>query len=139
MALLAPVPIHEFAVSLWPLCWNCLSRSFKPPLRTLPAAPPARRPPNPPLSRSPRPPPLLSAPALVVPPPDGVPGLAGWADGCPPVKLLTALKASRPRIAIVMGDMPPLLALLGVRCPRGPFCIPLRTSSKPIFLISHRN
>src|SRR5215468_4387735 len=36
---------------------------------------------------------------------------------------------------MVIGDMPPLLlpgVPAGIRCPRGPFCIPLRTSTKPI-------
>jgi hypothetical protein len=33
---------------------------------------------------------------------------------------------------MVIGDMPPLLLLDGWRCPRGPFCIPLRTSIRPI-------
>jgi hypothetical protein len=33
----------------------------------------------------------------------------------------------------VMGDMPPPPLLAGPRCPRGPFCIPLRTSSRPMF------
>src|ERR1700733_12534491 len=37
-------------------------------------------------------------------------------------------------MAIIIGDMPPpLLAVEGARGPRGPFCIPLRTSIKPIF------
>src|SRR5262244_3725953 len=36
-------------------------------------------------------------------------------------------------IAIVIGDMPPLLLAFGVLSPRGPFCIPLRMSSSPIF------
>jgi hypothetical protein len=38
-------------------------------------------------------------------------------------------------MAIIIGDMPPLLPLLveGARGPRGPFCIPLRTSINPIF------
>jgi hypothetical protein len=35
-----------------------------------------------------------------------------------------------------MGDMPPLL-LLGPRCPRGPFCIPLRTSIRPMSVSCH--
>ena len=33
-------------MSPWPFCWNCLSRSFKPPLNTLPPALPASRPPT---------------------------------------------------------------------------------------------
>ncbi len=35
---------------------------------------------------------------------------------------------------MVIGDIPPLLWLwsLGSLGPRGPFCMPLRTSSKPI-------
>jgi hypothetical protein len=41
ICLLGPLPIHELAASVWPLCWNCLRRSPSPPLRTLPAAPPA--------------------------------------------------------------------------------------------------
>src|ERR1700727_1454927 len=45
----------------------------------------------------------------------------------------SALKASNPRIAMVSGDMPLLLpGALGVLGPRGPFCMPLSTSSKPI-------
>src|SRR5450759_2257622 len=44
---------------------------------------------------------------------------------------LTAFQASSARIAMVIGDMPLLLAL-GSRGPRGPFCIPLSTSSKPM-------
>src|SRR5262245_30517420 len=56
-----PRPTHDCATSPCPLCWNCLSRSFKPPRTTLPAAPPANRPPNPLLlSRSPSPPALVS-------------------------------------------------------------------------------
>ena len=48
--------------------WNCLSRSFKPVLNTLPAAPPANRPPNPLLlSRSPSPPALVSPDAVDAP------------------------------------------------------------------------
>jgi hypothetical protein len=36
--------------------------------------------------------------------------------------------------AIVTGDMPPPLPLVeGPLEPRGPFCMPLRTSIKPIF------
>jgi hypothetical protein len=31
-----------------------------------------------------------------------------------------------------IGDIPPPLSWLGVEGPRGPFCMPLRTSSKPI-------
>jgi len=49
------------------------------------------------------------------------------------VKCLNAFHASNPRIAMVIGDMPPPeLCSLGVEGPRGPFCMPLRTSSKPI-------
>ncbi|HEY2244656.1 MAG TPA: hypothetical protein VGH47_10625 [Xanthobacteraceae bacterium] len=47
------------------------------------------------------------------------------------MKRLMALYASKPNNAIVIGDMVPLEAL-AVRCPRGPFCIPLSTSSKPM-------
>jgi hypothetical protein len=50
---------------------------------------------------------------------------------------LSALKASRPSNAIMIGDMPPPLELVlagaGVRAPRGPFCMPLRTSISPMF------
>jgi hypothetical protein len=45
------------------------------------------------------------------------------------------LKASNARIAMVIGDIPLVLLLpgaLGVLGPRGPFCMPLSTSSKPI-------
>jgi hypothetical protein len=62
MVLLAPGPTHDSATSPLPFCWNCLSRSFKPPLKTLPPAPPASRPPNPPLSKSSSPPPVSPAP-----------------------------------------------------------------------------
>ena len=38
-------------------------------------------------------------------------------------------------MAIAIGDvLLPVPVGAGVRCPRGPFCIPLRTSSKPIFI-----
>jgi hypothetical protein len=33
---------------------------------------------------------------------------------------------------MVIGDIPPLDAVLDVEGPRGPFCIPFSTSSKPI-------
>src|SRR5262245_39100567 len=66
MDLLAPEPIHDFATSPWPFCWNCLSRSFKPPLTTLPAAPPPSNPPSPPLSKSSSPPPVASGLCLSV-------------------------------------------------------------------------
>src|SRR6266446_7874991 len=35
---------------------------------------------------------------------------------------------------MVIGDIPPLLWAVGLLGPRGPCCIPLRTSSKPIVL-----
>ena len=39
--------------------------------------------------------------------------------------------------AIVMGDIPPLSSFApGVLGPRGPFCIPLSTSSKPMIVSS---
>src|SRR5205823_4924093 len=39
---------------------------------------------------------------------------------------------------MVIGDMPP--PLVGSRCPRGPFCIPFRTSSKPMVVsIGHQH
>src|SRR5215211_6893438 len=106
----------------------------------LPAAPPASRPPNPPFIRSLRPP----------PPPPGSPALTvfgvgsggavfGAAPGWLPPKCLTAFQASNARIAIVIGDMPPLSVwepgLLG---PRGPCCMPLRTSSRPMVLLLAR-
>ena len=57
----------------------------------------------------------------------------GAAPGWLPPKCLTAFQASSARIAMVIGDMPPpsdcALGLLG---PRGPFCMPLSTSSKPM-------
>ena len=49
------------------------------------------------------------------------------------VVLVTVKSADTARIAIVIGDMPPLFAL-GSLGPRGPFCMPLRTSSKPMEL-----
>src|SRR5262245_18886999 len=81
MDLLASEPIHDFATSPWPFCWNCLSRSFKPPLTTLPAAPPPSNPPSPPLSKSSSPPPVASGLCLSV----LLPALA-----CLPVKALMA-------------------------------------------------
>src|ERR1700691_859613 len=57
ICLFGPGLTHELAVSPWPFCCNCLSRSPRPPLMTLPAAPPASSPPNPPGIRLPRPPP----------------------------------------------------------------------------------
>src|SRR6202035_4671034 len=131
IVLFGPLPTHELTVSPWPFCCNCLSRSPSPPEITLPAAPPASRPPNPPFSTSPRPPPI-PPPALL---PDEGAG-AGLAPGWLPLKCLTAFQASSPRIAMVIGDMPPPLCPLEVPAPRGPFCIPLSTSSKPIVLSS---
>src|SRR6185369_731759 len=101
---------HELATSPWPFCWNCLSRSPSPPLITLPAAPPASRPPKPPLRRSPRPPPP-DGPAFAVLPGDG--GGAGLAPAWLPLRCLIAFQASSPRIAMVIGDIPPLLCALG--------------------------
>src|SRR5213075_1923128 len=81
----------------------------------LPAAPPASRPPNPPFIKSLRPP--------------------GWL----PPKCLTAFQASNARIAIVIGDMPPPSVWEpGVLGPRGPCCMPLRTSSRPIVFLLAR-
>jgi hypothetical protein len=46
-------------------------------------------------------------------------------------------QASSARIAMVMGDIPlPLDCVLGVLGPRGPFCMPLSTSSKPMVVSS---
>jgi hypothetical protein len=46
---------------------------------------------------------------------------------------LTAFHASSARIAIVIGDIPPLSEpVLGLEGPRGPFCMPFNTSSKPM-------
>ena len=56
----------------------------------------------------------------------------GVAPGWLAVRCLKAFQASRPRIAMVMGDIPPLDSELGVLGPRGPCCMPLMTSSKPI-------
>ena len=62
-------------------------------------------------------------------------GAAGAALGwsLPAVRCLTAFQASRPRIAIVIGDIP-LDCAFGSLGPRGPFCMPLSTSSKPMVL-----
>src|SRR6185437_14067144 len=108
----------------WPLCCNCFRISPSPPLITLPAAPPASSPPRLPFRMSPSPPPLVAPPAG-----EG----AGAAPGWPAVRCLTAFQASRPRIAMVIGDIP-LDCALGLLGPRGPFCMPLRTSSKPMVL-----
>jgi hypothetical protein len=68
----------------------------------------------------------------------GVGAGAGEGGGVAPgrlvVKCLTAFQASRPRIAMVIGDIPPLDGELGVLSlePRGPRCMPLMTSSKPM-------
>src|ERR1700685_1939138 len=128
IVLFGPLPTHVLAVSPWPFCCNCLSRSPSPPEITLPAAPPASRPPSGPFSTSPRPPPIPPPP---VPPPGEGAG-CGAALGGPALKCLIAFQASRPRIAMVIGDMPPPDCALGVLGPRGPFCMPLSTSSKPI-------
>src|SRR4051812_5605070 len=101
----------------------------------LPAAPPASRPPRPPLRRSLRPPPSWPPPGrLAVTLPGGFGGADGAAPGWLPPKCLTAFQARSARIAIVIGDIPPPLSdcPLGVLGPRGPFCMPLSTSSKPI-------
>ena len=121
--IFGPGLTHELAVSPWPFCWNCLSRSPSPPLITLPAAPPASRPPNPPGMRPPRPPspPPPAGPAFAVVVPDdgvGAGAGAGVAPGWLPVRCLTALKASNARIAMVIGDIPLLLLLLPVRLER---------------------
>ena len=48
------------------------------------------------------------------------------------------LRLPSARIAIVIGDMPPPLSdgAVGVLGPRGPFCMPLSTSSKPMVVSS---
>ena len=64
----------------------------------------------------------------------------GAAPGWLPPKCLTAFQASSARIAIVIGDIPLLsLGSLGALGPRGPFCMPLSTSSKPIVVSSSHN
>ena len=98
----------------------------------LPAAPPASRPPNPPFMRSLRPPPPGS-PALTVFGVGNGGAVFGAAPGWLPPKCLTAFQASSARIAIVIGDMPPV-SVLGLLGPRGPCCMPLSTSSKPMVL-----
>ena len=64
----------------------------------------------------------------------GADGADGASPGWLPPKCLTAFQASSARIAMVIGDIPPPLSdcALGVLGPRGPFCMPLSTSSKPI-------
>ncbi len=53
----------------------------------------------------------------------------------PPCTCLKAFQASRPSSAMVIGDIPPEdVRELGVLGPRGPFCMPLRTSSRPMAL-----
>ena len=75
--------------------------------------------------------------------PPGIPAFtwpgAGAGAGCGadpvwlPVKCLMPFQASSARIAMVIGDMPPPSDCeLGVLGPRGPFCMPFSTSSKPI-------
>src|SRR3984957_12363781 len=99
---------------------------------TLPAAPPANRPPSPPGIMLARLPPI---PPPVAPPLEGAgAGVGAALDWLPLVRCLTALKASSPRIAMVIGDIPPPDCALGLLGPRGPFCMPLSTSSKPIVL-----
>src|SRR5882724_3961196 len=136
ICLFGPLLTHELAVSPWPFCWNWLSRSPRPPLSTLPAAPPASRPPRPPLRMSLRPPPPPGRLAVTLPGSfGGAEGADGAAPGWLPPKCLTAFQASSARIAMVIGDIPLLLLLepsdgvLGALGPRGPFCMPLSTSS----------
>src|ERR1700748_999020 len=92
ICLFGPGLTQELAVSPWPFCWNCLSRSPSPPLNTLPAAPPASTPPL----RPPRPP----SPPPPCPPPSAPPSRPGTEDGVgagadgeaeEPVTCLTAL------------------------------------------------
>src|ERR1700733_7870704 len=84
IALFGPLLTHLLAVSPWPFCCNCLSKSPSPPEITLPAAQPASRPPNPPFTTSlkpPAPPPPGALPA----PGEGCgagPGLAGLLLKC---------------------------------------------------------
>ncbi len=105
----------------------------------LPAAPPASSPPNPPLSMSLMPAPRCAAGQAGI----TLPGVgAGAGAGAEPVwlplKCLMPFQASSARIAIVIGDIPPPLSdcALGVLGPRGPFCMPLSTSSKPMVVSS---
>ena len=51
------------------------------------------------------------------------------------VKCLTAFQASNAMMAMVIGDMPPLDCELGLEEPRGPCCMPLSTSSKPMLTL----
>jgi hypothetical protein len=54
-----------------------------------------------------------------------------------PLKCLMPFQASSARIAMVKGDIPPPLdCSLGRLGPRGPFCMPLSTSSKPMVVSS---
>jgi hypothetical protein len=66
--------------------------------------------------------------------------VGGVAPGELAVMCLKAFQAIRPRSAIVIGDIPPLDCELGVLDPRGPCCIPLMTSSKPMIrlLLPHK-
>src|SRR6185437_6562165 len=86
-------------------------------------------PPSGPFSTSPSPPPSPPPPAGTC---AGAEADGGLAPGLLAVKCLKVFQASRPRIAMVIGDMPPEDCELGVLEPRGPCCMPLMTSSKPI-------
>src|ERR1700704_3357634 len=121
ICLLGPLLTHELAASPWPFCWNWFSRS-----------------PRPPLSTSLRPPPPGRLAVTLPGNFGGAEGDDGAAPGWLPPKCLTAFQASSPRIAMVIGDIPPPSdCALGVLGPRGPFCMPLSTSSKPIAVSSH--
>ena len=96
IALFGPLPTQELAVSPWPPCCNCLSRSPSPPLRS--RRRPRRR-------RAGRPAALqhiaktsasTGAPprAPPMPPPEGAGRARGAAPGWLPVKCLTAFQAS---------------------------------------------
>src|SRR5438045_7333267 len=78
-------------------------------------------------------PPLLGMPALMVFGAGAGEGAGpGAAPGWLPPKCLTAFQASSARIAIVIGDMPPPESVADLEGPRGPFCMPFNTSSKPM-------
>ena len=121
--------------SPWPFCWNWLSRSPRPPLRTLPAAPPASSPPNPPLSMSLSPPPAPPPGRLAV----TLPGSLGGAGvrrsaGLAAAEMLDRLPGQQRQDRHGHRRHPAALSdcALGVLGPRGPFCMPLSTSSKPM-------
>src|SRR6202012_6048164 len=105
IALFWPLPTQELAVSLWPPCCNCLSRSPSPPEITLPAAAPPSMPPSGPFRMSPSPPPSPPPPSPPPPspppatvPPDGAGiGVGGGAaePGWLEVKCLKVFQAGR--------------------------------------------